>query len=159
MVERYGSKILVLGAALPHANGGCSLTAQQPYNNVFERRCRPLRRLGGTQSLHTNSSTKLGAPNGIAATIACERSNHRHETGVTKPSIPSAALFCRTPQRSRTRAWEYIERIDAMAEWSQPSSAAIRSANRRSLLPLPDGARQKRKDYGGVNDSSPKKNR
>src|SRR5260370_15583612 len=42
---------------------GCSLTAQQPYNNVVRTAIQPLAAvLGGTQSLHTTSLAEAWAP-------------------------------------------------------------------------------------------------
>jgi methylmalonyl-CoA mutase N-terminal domain/subunit len=51
---------------------GCSLTAQQPYNNVVRTALQALAAvLGGTQSLHTNSLDEvLAIPTEEAATIA-----------------------------------------------------------------------------------------
>jgi len=51
---------------------GCSLTAQQPYNNVIRTALEALAAvLGGTQSLHTNSLDEvLALPSEEAATIA-----------------------------------------------------------------------------------------
>ncbi|HXZ36093.1 MAG TPA: methylmalonyl-CoA mutase family protein, partial [Thermodesulfobacteriota bacterium] len=51
---------------------GCSLTAQQPYNNVIRTTVEALAAvLGGTQSLHTNSLDEVYAvPTAEAATIA-----------------------------------------------------------------------------------------
>src|SRR5208283_1093421 len=51
---------------------GCSLTAQQPYNNVVRTTMEALAAvLGGTQSLHTNSLDEAWAlPTEDAATIA-----------------------------------------------------------------------------------------
>ena len=55
--ERYGSDDPALAdAALPHADGGATLTAQQPINNLVRTAFQAMSAvLGGTQSLHTNS--------------------------------------------------------------------------------------------------------
>src|SRR5438270_4862289 len=57
MVERYQSKNPPSWALRFHTQtAGCSLTAQQPYNNVVRTAIQALAAvLGGTQSLHTNS--------------------------------------------------------------------------------------------------------
>src|SRR5438093_5347225 len=57
MVERYKSKNPRSWALRFHTQtAGCSLTAQQPYNNVVRTAIQALAAvLGGTQSLHTNS--------------------------------------------------------------------------------------------------------
>src|SRR5581483_6066427 len=65
---------------------GCSLTAQQPYNNVVRTALQALSAvLGGTQSLHTNSLDEAWAlPTEFAATIALRTQQIiAHETGVT----------------------------------------------------------------------------
>src|SRR5439155_1586273 len=65
---------------------GCSLTAQQPYNNVVRTAIQALAAvLGGTQSLHTNSLDEAWAlPTEFAATIALRTQQIiAHETGVT----------------------------------------------------------------------------
>ena len=59
---------------------GCSLTAQQPYNNVVRTALQALAAvLGGTQSLHTNSLDEAWSlPTEAAATLAsAHAANHR----------------------------------------------------------------------------------
>src|SRR5205807_2334077 len=73
MVERYKSKNPRSWALRFHTQtAGCSLTAQQPYNNVVRTAIQALAAvLGGTQSLHTNSLDEAWAlPTEFAATIA-----------------------------------------------------------------------------------------
>src|SRR6266566_2342699 len=57
MRERFGAKNPRSWALRFHAQtAGCSLTAQQPYNNVVRTAIQALAAvMGGTQSLHTNS--------------------------------------------------------------------------------------------------------
>src|ERR1700733_13543145 len=57
MTERFGAKNPRSWALRFHTQtAGCSLTAQQPYNNVVRTALQALAAvLGGTQSLHTNS--------------------------------------------------------------------------------------------------------
>ena len=57
MRERFGAKNPRSWWLRTHAQtAGCSLTAQQPYNNVVRTALQALAAvLGGTQSLHTNS--------------------------------------------------------------------------------------------------------
>src|SRR6267154_1018950 len=87
MVERYGSKNPRTWALRFHTQtAGCSLTAQQPYNNVVRTALQALSAvLGGTQSLHTNSLDEAWAlPTEFAATIALRTQQIiAHETGVT----------------------------------------------------------------------------
>ena len=73
MRERFGAKNARSWALRFHAQtAGCSLTAQQPYNNVARTAIQALAAvLGGTQSLHTNSLDEAWAlPTESAATIA-----------------------------------------------------------------------------------------
>src|SRR6202451_4131864 len=73
MVERYNSKNPRSWALRFHTQtAGCSLTAQQPYNNVVRTALQALAAvLGGTQSLHTNSLDEAWAlPTEFAATVA-----------------------------------------------------------------------------------------
>ncbi len=98
---------------------GCSLTAQQPFNNVVRTAYEAMAAvLGGTQSLHTNSLDETYAiPTEEAATIALRTQQIlAEETGVTNTVDPLAgsyfveALTCRMEEQ----AWEYIRKIDGM---------------------------------------------
>src|SRR5260221_942108 len=86
MTELYGSKRARSYALRFHTQtAGCSLTAQQPYNNVVRTALQALAAvLGGTQSLHTNSLDEAWAlPTEFAATIALRTQQIiAHETGV-----------------------------------------------------------------------------
>jgi methylmalonyl-CoA mutase, N-terminal domain len=98
---------------------GCSLTAQQPYNNVVRTALQALAAvLGGTQSLHTNSLDEAWAlPTEFAATIALRTQQIiAHETGVTNTVDPlggSYFLESLTDEVERS-SWDYIEKIDAL---------------------------------------------
>src|SRR5215467_14334001 len=87
MTERYGARNARSYALRFHTQtAGCSLTAQQPYNNVVRTALQALAAvLGGTQSLHTNSLDEAWAlPTEFAATIALRTQQIiAHETGVT----------------------------------------------------------------------------
>jgi methylmalonyl-CoA mutase N-terminal domain/subunit len=98
---------------------GCSLTAQQPMNNVVRTAIQGLAGvLGGTQSLHTNSLDEAWAlPTEFAATIALRTQQIiAHETGVTNTVDPlGGSYFVETLTNEVERgAWDYIRRIDAM---------------------------------------------
>src|SRR3981081_3062735 len=86
MMERYKSQNPRSWALRFHTQtAGCSLTAQQPYNNVVRTAIQALAAvLGGTQSLHTNSLDEAWAlPTEFAATIALRTQQIiAHETGV-----------------------------------------------------------------------------
>ena len=120
MVERYGSKSPRSWALRFHTQtAGCSLTAQQPYNNVVRTALQALAAvLGGTQSLHTNSLDEAWAlPTEFAATIALRTQQIiAHETGVTNTVDPlGGSYFVEALTNEVERgAWDYIERIDAM---------------------------------------------
>jgi len=98
---------------------GCSLTAQQPYNNVIRTAYEALAAvLGGTQSLHTNSLDETYAiPTEEAASIALRTQQIlAEETGVVNTIDPLSgsyfleALTCQMEEQ----AWEYIRKIDEM---------------------------------------------
>jgi methylmalonyl-CoA mutase N-terminal domain/subunit len=120
MVERYGSKNPRSWALRFHTQtAGCSLTAQQPYNNVVRTALQALAAvLGGTQSLHTNSLDEAWAlPTEFAATIALRTQQIiAHETGVTNTVDPlGGSYFVETLTNEVERgAWDYIDKIDAM---------------------------------------------
>jgi len=120
MTERYGAKNQRTWALRFHSQtAGCSLTAQQPYNNVVRTAIQALAAvLGGTQSLHTNSLDEAWAlPTEFAATLALRTQQIiAHESGVTNTVDPlGGSYFVETLTNEVERgAWEYIERIDAL---------------------------------------------
>jgi methylmalonyl-CoA mutase N-terminal domain/subunit len=120
MVERYKSQNPRSWALRFHTQtAGCSLTAQQPYNNVVRTAIQALAAvLGGTQSLHTNSLDEAWAlPTEFAATIALRTQQIiAHETGVTNTVDPfGGSYFVETLTNEVERgAWDYIEKIDAL---------------------------------------------
>jgi methylmalonyl-CoA mutase N-terminal domain/subunit len=75
---------------------GCSLTAQQPYNNVVRTTIQALAAvLGGTQSLHTNSLDEaLALPSKEAVEIALRTQQIiAHESGATNTIDPLAGSY------------------------------------------------------------------
>src|ERR1700739_4770993 len=120
MTERYKSKNPRSWAMRFHTQtAGCSLTAQQPMNNVVRTAIQALAGvLGGTQSLHTNSLDEAWAlPTEFAATIALRTQQIiAHETGVTNTVDALAGLyFVETLTNEVARgAWDYIEKIDSL---------------------------------------------
>src|SRR6266446_5141130 len=159
MVERYKSKNPRSWALRFHTQtAGCSLTAQQPYNNVVRTAIQALAAvLGGTQSLHTNSLDEAWAlPTEFAATIALRTQQIiAHETGVTNTVDPlGGSYFVETLTNEVERgAWDYIQRIDAMGgmvaaiERSYPQRE-IAEASYRYQMALD----KKEKIMVGVND-------
>jgi len=98
---------------------GCSLTAQQPYNNIIRTALEALSAvLGGTQSLHTNSLDEvLCLPSDHAVQIALRTQQIiAEETGVTNTIDPLAGSYfveALTNEMER-QAWDYIQKIDEM---------------------------------------------
>ncbi|NPV92655.1 MAG: methylmalonyl-CoA mutase family protein [Firmicutes bacterium] len=98
---------------------GCSLTAQQPYNNVVRTAVEALAAvLGGTQSLHTNSLDEvLCLPSDHAVEIALRTQQIiAEETGVVNTIDPLAGSYFieALTNKMEEQAWEYIEKIDEM---------------------------------------------
>jgi methylmalonyl-CoA mutase N-terminal domain/subunit len=98
---------------------GCSLTAQQPYNNIVRTAIQALAAvLGGTQSLHTNSLDEtLALPTEHAARIALRTQQIiAHETGIANTADPLAgSYFVERPTLDMEKGcYEYFERLDAM---------------------------------------------
>ncbi|HXX19830.1 MAG TPA: methylmalonyl-CoA mutase family protein [Candidatus Acidoferrum sp.] len=120
MRERFQAKTPRSWALRFHAQtAGCSLTAQQPYNNVIRTAVQALAAvMGGTQSLHTNSLDEAWAlPTEAAATIALRTQQIlAYESGVTNTADPfGGSYFVETLTNEVERgARDYIERIDAL---------------------------------------------
>jgi methylmalonyl-CoA mutase N-terminal domain/subunit len=98
---------------------GCSLTAQQPYNNVVRTTVEALAAvLGGTQSLHTNSLDEvLCLPSENAAEIALRTQQIlAEETGVANTIDPLAGSYFieSLTNEMEEAAWNYIKKIDDM---------------------------------------------
>jgi methylmalonyl-CoA mutase, N-terminal domain len=98
---------------------GCSLTAQQPHNNIVRTSIQALAAvLGGTQSLHTNSMDETYAlPTEQAVAIALRTQQIlATESGVTQTVDPLAgSYYVETLTREMEQGcWEYFEKIDAM---------------------------------------------
>ncbi len=98
---------------------GCSLTAQQPFNNVVRTAYEALAAvLGGTQSLHTNSLDETYAiPTEEAVTIALRTQQIlAEETGVANTIDPLAGSYFveALTNEMEEKAWEYIRKIDEM---------------------------------------------
>ncbi len=98
---------------------GCSLTAQQPLNNVVRVAVQALAAaLGGTQSLHTNSYDEtLALPTDQAVTVALRTQQIiAEETGVTNTVDPLAGSFFveALTNQMEEQALAYFEKIDGM---------------------------------------------
>jgi len=120
MRERFGAKNPRSWWMRFHTQtAGCSLTAQQPMNNIVRTALEALAAvLGGTQSLHTNSMDETWAlPTEEAVTVALRTQQIiAHETGVTNTIDPLAGSYFveALTNEMEEKAWEYIEKIEDM---------------------------------------------
>jgi len=98
---------------------GCTLTAQQPMNNVVRVALQALAAvLGGTQSLHTNSMDEtLALPTEHAATIALRTQQIiAEESGAANSIDPMGGSFLveKLTDEMEEKAMAYIAKIDAI---------------------------------------------
>ncbi|MCK5239082.1 MAG: methylmalonyl-CoA mutase family protein [Candidatus Thorarchaeota archaeon] len=98
---------------------GCTLTAQQPDNNIVRVTLQALQAvLGGTQSLHTNSRDEaLSLPTQEAVQIALRTQQIiAYESGVGDTIDPLAGSYYieSLTDEIEKRAMDYIDRIDKM---------------------------------------------
>jgi len=120
MRERFGAKNERSCWLRFHTQtAGCTLTAQQPENNIVRTAIQALAAvLGGTHSLHTNSMDEaLALPSLEAARVALRTQQIiAHESGVTNSVDPlggSYMLEAMTNQIER-EAYDYFARIDSL---------------------------------------------
>ncbi|MEP0861217.1 MAG: methylmalonyl-CoA mutase family protein [Ignavibacterium sp.] len=120
MRERYGAKNPRSWWLRFHTQtAGCTLTAQQPENNIVRTAIQALAGvLGGTQSLHTNSMDEtLALPSEKAVKIALRTQQLiAYETGVINTVDPLGGSYfveALTDQMEK-EANEIFEQIDAM---------------------------------------------
>jgi methylmalonyl-CoA mutase N-terminal domain/subunit len=97
---------------------GCSLTAQQPENNIVRTAFQALSAvLGGTQSLHTDAYDEaLAVPTEVAALLALRQQQViAEETGVANTVDPlGGSWFVEALTNETERAvWQYLDEIDA----------------------------------------------
>jgi methylmalonyl-CoA mutase, N-terminal domain len=120
MRERFGATDPRSLRLRTHAQtAGCSLTAQQPLNNVVRVAVQALAGvLGGVQSLHTNSLDEtLALPSEQAAMVALRTQQIlAEESGVTNVVDPLGGSFAveALTDRIERDALAYIRRIDEM---------------------------------------------
>jgi methylmalonyl-CoA mutase N-terminal domain/subunit len=98
---------------------GCSLTAQQPYNNIVRTALQALAAvMGGTQSLHTNSLDEvLAIPTEEAATIALRTQQIiAEESGVANTIDPLGGSYFveALTNQMEEEAFAIIQKIDDM---------------------------------------------
>jgi methylmalonyl-CoA mutase N-terminal domain/subunit len=120
MRERFGAKDPRSWKLRMHVQtAGCSLTAQQPVNNVARVTLQALAAvLGGTQSLHTNSMDEtLCLPTEPAVRVALRTQQIiAEESGVTNTVDPLGGSYFveNLTTRMETEAMAYINEIDEM---------------------------------------------
>jgi methylmalonyl-CoA mutase, N-terminal domain len=98
---------------------GCTLTAQQPENNIVRVTLQALAAvLGGTQSLHTNALDEaLALPSEMAARLALRTQQIiAHESGVANVADPVGGSYAieGLTARLEEEAQVYIQHIEAM---------------------------------------------
>ena len=124
MKERYGAKKERSWMLKFHTQtAGCSLTAQQPYNNVVRTATEALAAvLGGTQSLHTNSLDEvLALPTDESVEIALRTQQViAYETGVTNVIDPLGGSWFveQLTDRIEGEAEAYFAKIEEMGDGS-----------------------------------------
>jgi methylmalonyl-CoA mutase N-terminal domain/subunit len=120
MRDRFGAKEeRSLKLRFHSQTAGCSLTWQQPYNNVVRTAIQALAAvLGGTQSLHTNSLDEAYAlPSEQAVTIALRTQQILgYESGVANTPDPLGGSYFveRLTLDMEQGAGDYFRRIDEM---------------------------------------------
>jgi methylmalonyl-CoA mutase N-terminal domain/subunit len=120
MRDRYGARSERSMKLRFHAQtAGCSLTWQQPYNNVVRTALQAMAAvLGGAQSLHTNSLDEAYAlPSEHAVTIALRTQQVlAFESGVANTPDPLGGSYFleNLTDQSEAAADDYIRRIDEM---------------------------------------------
>ncbi|MDA0986383.1 MAG: methylmalonyl-CoA mutase family protein [Bacteroidetes bacterium] len=120
MKNKYGAKNPKSWMLRFHTQtAGCSLTAQQPENNIVRTAIQALAGvLGGTQSLHTNSMDEtLALPSDKAAKIALRTQQIiAYETGVAMTADPLGGSYFVEAQTDRIEkeAEQYFEKIESL---------------------------------------------
>jgi methylmalonyl-CoA mutase N-terminal domain/subunit len=120
MRERFGARDPRSWMLRFHTQtAGCSLTAQQPFNNIVRVTVQALAAvLGGTQSLHTDSYDEaLALPSDEAVTVALRTQQIlAEESGVTHTVDPLAGSYFVEALTNRIErdALDYLRRIDEM---------------------------------------------
>ena len=118
MRDRYGAKDpKSLMLRFHTQTAGCSLTVQQPYNNIIRVTIQALAAvLGGTNSLHTNSLDEaLALPTEMAARTALRTQQIlAHESGVINTVDPLAGSWFveELTNKMEQGCLEYFEKID-----------------------------------------------
>jgi methylmalonyl-CoA mutase N-terminal domain/subunit len=129
MKERYGAKNERSWFMKTHVQtAGCSLTEQQPLNNVVRVAYQAMAAvLGGCQSLHTDSMDEtLGLPTEQAVTVALRTQQIlAYETGVTRTVDPLGGSWFieELTDKMEAGALELIDEIDRMGTYGNGQMA------------------------------------
>jgi methylmalonyl-CoA mutase N-terminal domain/subunit len=120
MKERFGAqKSRSMMLRFHTQTAGCSLTAQQPENNIVRVALQAFAAvLGGTQSLHTNSMDEaIGLPTEKAVQVALRTQQIiAHESGVANTVDPVGGSYFieQLTDEIERRAQDYLNQIDEM---------------------------------------------
>jgi len=120
MKERFGAKESRSWMLRFHTQtAGCSLTAQQPHNNIVRTTMEALAAtLGGTQSLHTNSFDEAYAPpSEEAVTIAVRTQQilgYESDIAATVDPLGGSYYIEHLTDSLEKEAGEYISKIDSI---------------------------------------------
>ncbi len=130
MRERYGAKNERSWFMKTHVQtAGCSLTEQQPMNNIVRVAYQAMAAvMGGCQSLHTDSMDEtLGLPTEQAVKVALRTQQIlAHETGVTRVVDPLGGSWFveQLTDTMEAEALTYIAEIDEMGGGAWPKGRA-----------------------------------
>lgn len=120
MKERFGARDPRSMMVRFHTQtAGCSLTAQQPMNNIVRATIQSLAAvLGGTQSLHTDSydeAMALPTEESLKVSVRTQQII-AEESGVANTVDPMAGSYFveKLTNDMEEEAWEYIRKIDDM---------------------------------------------
>ncbi|MBY0310784.1 MAG: methylmalonyl-CoA mutase [Phycisphaerales bacterium] len=131
MKHRYGAKSDRSLFMKTHVQtAGCSLTEQQPLNNIVRVAYQAMAAvLGGCQSLHTDSMDEtLGLPTEQAVTVALRTQQIlAYETGVTRTVDPLGGSYFieALTDKMEADALDYLHEIDRMGEYTDWKGQAL----------------------------------
>jgi methylmalonyl-CoA mutase, N-terminal domain len=137
---------------------GCTLTAQQPENNIVRVTLQALAAvLGGTQSLHTNALDEaLALPSEMAARIALRTQQIiAHESGVADVVDPAGGAYAieALTGRLEEEALAYIETIEAQGGMLRAiEQGYVQQEIQRSAYEYQRGIEQRHMVVVGVNE-------
>jgi methylmalonyl-CoA mutase N-terminal domain/subunit len=137
---------------------GCTLTAQQPENNIVRVTLQALAAvLGGTQSLHTNALDEaLALPSEMAARIALRTQQIiAHESGVADVVDPVGGSYAieALTTRLEEEAQAYIDKIDGMGGMLRAiEQGYVQQEIQRSAYEYQRAVEQRRITVVGVNE-------